>query len=450
MTTTIATDYSTTRPRVCAFFAGRAWYAGVTAADKSGWVLFSQVATHTNRLNKCYQNNDPTSEQLSDLMDDDGGVIPIPDSGEIVSLKPAGNVLLVFSSKGVWSIMGGDNGFKATQYSVSRISSEGCVSNKTIVAIKDTIFYWSQQTINAIKIDQIGNNLIESISELKIKSLYQNIPLLSKINTRGVYNDSEKVVYWSYCDDVDLFDTYGYYYKNTLLKYDVFLQAFYLEKIEDGSPYITTLAVTRESYNEVQEVDVAVDTELVETSTDVVSNIYVTNSGVKQTKFLTLTTGAGTTTSVTFSNYDEDRNGFKDWKGQESSAYIITGYMFGNNGPVRNKVAPTVSVFAIRTEEEFDSDLEATKQSSILMQTRWDFTNNSNPNKWSSDYEVYRQLRPYYISTPGAFDDGYPLVITRNKVRGHGKALQIKWTAGTNKDMQIAGWSINYIGNTNV
>ncbi len=48
------------------------------------------------------------------------------------------------------------------------------------------------------------------------------------------------------------------------------------------------------------------------------------------------------------------------------------------------------------------------------------------------------------------FDDGYPLVISKNKLRGRGKAVQFKYTSESGKDMKIVGWTGTFVGAQNV
>jgi hypothetical protein len=40
--------------------------------------------------------------------------------------------------------------------------------------------------------------------------------------------------------------------------------------------------------------------------------------------------------------------------------------------------------------------------------------------------------------------------MTKNKIRGRGKAIQIKLQAGVGKDMKLVGWTMTFIENTNV
>jgi hypothetical protein len=103
-----------------------------------------------------------------------------------------------------------------------------------------------------------------------------------------------------------------------------------------------------------------------------------------------------------------------------------------------------------RTENSFDANTIPTNQSGCKMQSRWDFTDNIYPGKWADEVQVYRQNRPFFANPNSTFDDGYPLVISKNKLRGRGKSVQFKFAADAGKDMKIVGWTGTFVGNTNV
>src|SRR5690242_15122666 len=83
------------RPNTIAFFAGRVWYGC------NSTIYFSQVLTDRYRAGNCYQEADPTSENISDLIATDGGVIPIPEISKVTRLVPHGGGLLVLATNGV-------------------------------------------------------------------------------------------------------------------------------------------------------------------------------------------------------------------------------------------------------------------------------------------------------------------------------------------------------------
>jgi hypothetical protein len=131
-------DVTSERPTTCAFFAGRAWYAGVNSFELSTNIYYSQIVTNNLQYGKCYQANDPTSELNSSVLPTDGGVISIPEIGKIVKLHAYQSALLIFATNGVWVIQGSDYGasFEPTSYVVKHISSLGTQSPMSFIDIE--------------------------------------------------------------------------------------------------------------------------------------------------------------------------------------------------------------------------------------------------------------------------------------------------------------------------
>ena len=454
--------YSTAyRPKVCAFFAGRAWYAGMGSAKELGTVYFSQVLDVISNVGKCYQQNDPTSEVFSDLLDSDGGTIQIPEAGEIIGLQPLGRGMAVLASNGVWFISGIDTAFTASNYSVARVSNVGCTSAKSIVAVEDSLLYWSNTGIYTLSPGVSAAEFTsQNISDKNIKTFYQNIPTLNKVYAEVSYNVSNKLIYWLY-SKIDTGSTSsGRYNKTSILALDIKLNAWYWHDFDTSLGVIpVSLEVTKETTESSAVYDVLVGTSEVQVSTDdVIATLSVINGTVQQFKFMTLHPVTSNNYSVTFADFENVRTTttkFKDWysynnAGVESNAYFITGYDMGAVGPARVKTAQYITTFMKRTETTFDENTNPINPSGCMMQTRWDFTDNTYAGKWQAEVEVYRQLRPYFAEPLTTFDDGYPLVVNKNKVRGRGKALQLKFSSEAGKDMQMVGWTTTFIGNQNV
>src|SRR6476469_6494158 len=127
-----------TRANSVCFFSGRAWWAGPST------VYYSQIIDHRSKIGLCYQEADPTSEDISDLIASDGGVVPIPEAQNICRLIPFSNGVVVFASNGVWFISGGDSAFSATGVSLSKVSSVGTKYPLSIVPVAEMIFWWSE------------------------------------------------------------------------------------------------------------------------------------------------------------------------------------------------------------------------------------------------------------------------------------------------------------------
>jgi hypothetical protein len=84
-----------------------------------------------------------------------------------------------------------------------------------------------------------------------------------------------------------------------------------------------------------------------------------------------------------------------------------------------------------------------------LMQSRWDFSDNSLSGKWSAYHQVYRHIitTPDPTTTADSYKTGRALVVTKNKIRGRGRALKLRFKAEPDKDMVIVGWAITNNGN---
>ena len=75
--------------------------------------------------------------------------------------------------------------------------------------------------------------------------------------------------------------------------------------------------------------------------------------------------------------------------------------------------------------------------SALLMQTRWDWANTSASNKFSNPTQIYRNPKP-----SNTIAGGFPIVVNKNKVRGKGRALQIRFTSESGKDAELVGWGL--------
>ena len=143
---------------------------------------------------------------------------------------------------------------------------------------------------------------------------------------------------------------------------------------------------------------------------------------------------------------------FYDWytfdnEGAVYEAYVLTGYSFVPNGASKNKQATYISTFMEKTETGFTESFDPVNESGCIMQSRWDFTGTSTANKWDAGQQIYRHKRMFIPAVTTDFDDGYDVVVAKSKIRGRGKALQLKFSSEEGKDMRLSGWSIiSYAG----
>lgn len=395
------------RPKAGAFFAGRIWYGGIDTARLTGRIYFSQVIENDSQYAKCYQVADPTDERISDLVPSDGGVIVIPEASNVLKLLPYNSSLLVFASNGVWEIGPGDLGyFAATSYSVRKISDSGAVSPGSVVLLDNLPVYWGVTDIYGISPNQqTGFLQTTNLSEKVINTFYNQIPLNKKRECVGVFDDLSKKIIWLYASSDDI-DSHTY---DKALIFDSRLGAFVPFQFgytDDG--YLTGIFILKEARE------------------------------ISKVKYLGV---VGGDLYIAEANNSTD---YTDFGGEEPACYMITGYD-SLRDPGAFKQAPMVWVFSRKTETGFDSNLNAERPSSTLMQARWEWADHASASRWGTEQEVYRHQR-VYVPTSAAddFDNGVPVVVTKNKLRGKGRVLQLKFTAGDGKDSYIMGWKTNF------
>ncbi|HEU0144848.1 MAG TPA: hypothetical protein VFQ47_08680, partial [Nitrososphaera sp.] len=167
-------------------FAGRAFYAGFGgevgngdshSPNMSNYILFSRLVRNVNDINKCYQEGDPTSREGSDIVDSDGGYLRISGAQKIIGLENMGSNLVVFADNGVWAVSGGSEyGFTATNYKVTKISSYGAVSHRSIVNYGGVMMYWGEDAIYRVDPDKFAVLKVESMTQVTIQRFYDQIP----------------------------------------------------------------------------------------------------------------------------------------------------------------------------------------------------------------------------------------------------------------------------------
>lgn len=425
----IAPEVTEERPPTVSFFAGRVWFAC------NSTVYFSQVLDDPRKGGFCYQEADPTSEDISDLIDSDGGVIPIPEMAKAFRLVPAGSGMVVFSSNGIWYITGGQGGFSATDYSVHKINPIGTDGPDSIVEAEGQIFWWSKVGIQGMsqKLGMFG--AIEgafdrtNITEQTIQSFYNSIiPEVSKRHAKGVYDPATNTVVWIYSSG----QTPGTHMYDRVLNLDLTLGAFYPYSLSASGPYITDLFLTN------------------------TINPLPNNSEVRES-FIKYIVASPEDLRYTYTfGYFKD-NKFRDWfsydqEGHKYLSFIETGYELMEDA-MRDKQSPYVWTYFRRTEQNFvpdGSDYTVDFPSSCYLQIKWDWSNSNRSNKWSSKIQAYRLTRlPMFEDSDLAFDTGFPVVVTKNKVRGSGKSIQFRFESDEiGKDFDLLGWAVPVSGNT--
>lgn len=416
------------RPKIGAWYMGRAWYAGVDAAQQASgtanyysWteeIYFSQVIQDPGQLGSCYQVNDPTSEKLFDLLPTDGGVIKIQGAGSIIKLFAVNNGILVFAQNGIWFITGNNGiGFTANDYTIVKISDYRALSTSSFVDVGGYPMFWNEEAIYFVTPQQNNSFTVEPVTLGTIQSFYEDIPLTSKVYARGVYNPVDFTVQWVYrSEEGSLADTSvrAEYHFDRILNFNMYTKAFY--------PY---------SFQQP-----AADT-------PVIRGIVYT-PGVKGTtstegRFSYLISIKVTSPNVAYTFAEEKDSAYKDWKtytdtGVDYDSHFVCGYKV--HGQAQRKFQSNyVYVFF---------DTSDNTEVAYRIQGFWDWANSGDSGRYASI-----QLGSYEQTVDESIPH-YNVRWKRHKIRGHGLAMQIKIRSVAGKPFKIIGWSVFETQNASV
>ncbi len=438
--TGIPSDVETSRFRTVTVYTGRIFYAGLGAGKNSGKILYSRlvesvVATDScTPLGECFQQNDPTAEYYSDLLETDGGVIHIPDAYNIKKLYSHNQYLYVFAENGVWVISGPDNTFKPTSYYVAKVSNVGIYSTGSFVSAEGVPFWWSKYGIHTFAYDDSSGFPIEqNMSINTIQTLWDALDTNSKTRVKAAYDRVNKQIFWVYPTNGES----RLNKLNRMLILDIPLQAFYPWEVAENDNYVVGLyffdSYGSESY---QEAVTTIDGTPITTST--LEPVTVTRYSLlsaSDTRLGALCYSGGNLTIALFSSKD-----FVDWGTDNYQSYVVTGYNFGGDLLLK-KSAPYVTVYCRSTEEGYgpSPDYETINPSGLFMEAYWDFKDYP-----SSRQQVYRIKPTPTVNTSDLTDSGQSktVVTSRLKVRGNGRSFKLRFEAEEGKNFILLGYSV--------
>ena len=443
-------------------FAGRLWY-GITEVSVTGgdtntpnigsMIFYSELSEDIRRWRNCHSRNDPTTEDYSDPLATDGGYISIPTLGQIYKMFPIGESMFILSSNGVWEVFGGDAGFSAQDQTVVQVTDVGPLSYDSIVAGENIIAYFAESGIYAITLDKTSlHGVAQNLTAETIQTLYDAIPLSERKKAVGNYDYLNKQVTWLYNEEAK---ESNFYYDRELVLHST-KAGFTKRKFTpvahatNSGPYLCGYLSLR-------------------TTIPVSSLVPVTAGGVAVTASgipVTIGTSAATQRTKSSTMYITAHNQlgadkiriagqtdftFTDWPavedidggfGTDAEAYLITGAITGNDTKI-NKALPYVHVRAKRTESDWyetGEGLTMVGESSILMSAQWDWTNDPLSGRWSRASQVYRLPRLIILNPEHIF--AFDVITTKNKVRGKGKAVSLKFASEPGKDLFLYGWGL--------
>ena len=436
------TDPENSRFRCVESFAGRVFYAGLESAENAGTILFSKLVDTVDDLGICHQQNDPTAEYESDLLDTDGGEIKIPDAIKIQKLYAYQNSLFIFAENGIWQISGVDGVFRASSYSVNRVSRVGLLTPESFVAAEGVPFWWSRFGIHTMQTDPVsGQGSEQNLTLPTIQSYWDKIESAAKLKVTATYDSINKRIFWSYPNDGEEVTAK----LNNFLILDVPLRAFYPWKVSDQTSD-TSCVVGVAFYSSYGANELELD---VTTNSGVDDVVTSAGDDVVSTQISTVTTGDpaivlicrnGSDDKITMGGFTSIS--FKDWTDANYDSYAETGYDFVGD-VVTKKSAPYIVTYCRLTETGFtgneDDGYEAVRPSSLLVSSAWDFNETFGANQ-----QAYRKKFPVVVDPNNLSVYDYPesVITSRLKVRGTGRSVRIRYDSEEGKDFLLIGWGV--------
>lgn len=424
-------------------------------------VLFSQTVTDSNKgYGNCYQDADPTSEDISDLLETDGGYVKFETMGDGIALKTFNRGVLVFGRDVVWGLISPADGvFTATAYDIVELSRAGIVGAKSAVSVADSVYYWSPLGIFQIGVNaQTGSTLVaQNITQTTIQTYYNNIPLSSKSLCRGVFDYVNNRIYWYYPTDSEN--------PNKLdgcLMYDLNYGAFMPFKISDGTTidYKTSTKYYKDSKDMVAVFE-TVDANEVEpsmflyagdnrvvTEDSYVSAVEPTNKYNRYTAIQhvvrrhILDYFYSGQTLINWTQYgfcDYNSRECIDWGHASYDSYMVSrpimwdslsryGKMISSTDS--DKQVPVLQTLFKRTEEDYTTVKgKYIAQSGAYIRLRWGWSLSDKSNRWDMIQNAYRPQKDFME---------HEYVESRIHVRGRGKSFQVEIRNDDNKDFRLA------------
>lgn len=428
--------YADHRPEDICFFAGRLWYA------LDGRVLYSQIISEDTTLaERCYQAADPTSEDVPDPVDTDGGVMNIQQCGKILRLATLGRGLCVFGDKGVVAILPGNaQGFTPTSYYQQVVSSVGTVSKRAVISVGDAIYYWSALGVFRVGFNENGQLVAENISFGTIHTFFKNLKPVSINNCIAKLNSIKNEIHFMYPTNEEAPKEL-----NAVLKYNVVTNTWTPRDVpltELSSPFIVDAVEIRNPIDTQPRAIVESEGDTVYVGNDVVEikkkdEDYI---GFDSLSYLVVD---GNSMRVTFANCTNIEH--KDWtvgdvkgNGYNYTSYLVTHPIVFQD-IYTNKQAPYITTTYKRSEEG------ALFKSGCFMSARWNWAFASAAYDWDSKQQTYR-LPVDQVYRPKEFDEYREFVLTKTRIRGSGKSLQLKFENDGSKDFRLCAIGIDARG----
>ncbi len=198
----IGSEITPNRPEAVAFHQGRVFFTSPVVQNRGNGIYYSQQLLTDDRASKCFQEADPTADEINDLVATDGGFLPTPGVSQIIAMEEFANGIVILATNGVWYLSGSElgSGFSATSLRLDKVHSAGALSASSVVLAEGQLFYWGTEGIMSVAVDAAGTAVANSVTKNTIQQFYVNISATARKSAASVYIPEQRKLYWSYRD----------------------------------------------------------------------------------------------------------------------------------------------------------------------------------------------------------------------------------------------------------
>lgn len=431
----------------------RLWVANCAGKPNTLW--YSQTIINGDEWSKMYQVADPYDETDNLIVDTDGGSIKISGANQILALAPLGSGVIVLADNGVWSITGQD-GFRATNYSINKISSSGIVGSKAWATVEQQLVYFGSTDIHTVLLGTaIDTPEVQGIGN-KILSFYNSIPIYQKKASKVIYDPVDKKLYF-FCDltGKSFYSAMNPYDSRMMsrdaLVMDVRLASwtkYTLAEDSDGDMLnIATAAV----------MDIGKDSEEAVTDGGVVVTDDadpVTSAAISESRattapyFIFIKKDSTYGWKIAFGKFDDntkqDFSLSEDDVETNTSFITIAPQVFKDVGH-RKFAHYLIPIFERVESGVLDEDGVDITPGGCNYRINWNWSTNNKSTKFGELRAAYLPYR-WTIGMFDGDDQGIGIVTSRIKMRGSGNVYQIHFESDGDKDFKLYGWQIMVSG----
>jgi hypothetical protein len=318
----IGTEVINNRPEGIAFHNGRVFFSSPVVQNKVSGIFYSQNLLDDTRVGLCFQEADPTASEINDLIDTDGGFLPTPGIGQIISMEEFGNGVIILASNGVWYLTGAElgAGITATSIRLEKVHASGVLSASSVVQAEGQLYYWGTEGIMVVAFNEAGMPAAVSITQNSIQQFYVNISATARKTASSVFIPEQRKIYWAYHDTAKDVTT-SRRNANKMLILDLDIKGFYKysigEDVDNNFPEIMGLSKVEAISAGTSAVEVVTDSTLeavVDSGGNVVTTVSILEgaqvSTLKMATMMYSTADAGY--KITFSTIAD--RAFVDWR----------------------------------------------------------------------------------------------------------------------------------------